>query len=187
MVYVLGLIGGVGGTITMAAYGYWAIAKGWRGTGWLSVMRLDNAVGYVMTGVFVVAMLVIGAEILLGQDLASGDTGLLTLGTELGARYGEWARVLFLVGFLGFIFGSLVIWIDDPGAQSEDRALLHAAQVISIQETDAELHDLPVGSRLGPPRGRIGADHRQPAARCSGNVVRTRMRQFVVAVTHFHP
>src|SRR5690349_8719319 len=31
LVYVLGLVGGVGGTITMAAYGYWTIAKGWRG------------------------------------------------------------------------------------------------------------------------------------------------------------
>jgi Mn2+/Fe2+ NRAMP family transporter len=111
IVYVLGLIGGVGGTITMAAYGYWMIAKGWRGTGWLSVMRLDNAVGYVMTGIFVVAMLIIGAEILLGQDLAAGDTGLLTLGTELGARYGDWARVLFLVGFLAVTTTSLLgVW-----------------------------------------------------------------------------
>ncbi|MBW0119382.1 Nramp family divalent metal transporter [Pseudonocardia abyssalis] len=111
VVYVLGLIGGVGGTITMAAYGYWMIAKGWRGTGWLSVMRLDNAVGYVMTGIFVVAMLIIGAEILLGQDLASGDTGLLTLGSELGSRYGDWARVLFLVGFLAVTTTSLLgVW-----------------------------------------------------------------------------
>ena len=29
--YTLGLIGGVGGTITMAAYGYWLAAKGWSG------------------------------------------------------------------------------------------------------------------------------------------------------------
>ena len=29
-VYTLGLVGGVGGTITMAAYGYWVNAKGWR-------------------------------------------------------------------------------------------------------------------------------------------------------------
>ncbi|MGH3623252.1 MAG: Nramp family divalent metal transporter, partial [Sciscionella sp.] len=40
-VYVLGLIGGVGGTITMASYGYWTMAKGWRGPGWLSMMRMD--------------------------------------------------------------------------------------------------------------------------------------------------
>jgi Mn2+/Fe2+ NRAMP family transporter len=110
-VYVLGLVGGVGGTITMAAYGYWMIAKGWKGTGWLSMMRLDNAVGYVMTGVFVVAMLIVGAEILLGQDLTTSDTGLLTLGNELGARYGDWARILFLVGFLAVTSTSLLgVW-----------------------------------------------------------------------------
>ncbi len=29
-IYVLGLIGGVAATITLAAYGYWMMAKGWR-------------------------------------------------------------------------------------------------------------------------------------------------------------
>ena len=111
VINVLGLIGGVGGTITMAAYGYWMMAKGWKGTGWLSMMRLDNAVGYVMTGIFVVAMLVVGSEILLGQDITSGDSGLLTLGTELGERYGEWARLLFLIGFLAVTSSSLLgVW-----------------------------------------------------------------------------
>jgi Mn2+/Fe2+ NRAMP family transporter len=108
LIYVLGLIGGVGGTITMAAYGYWMIAKGWKGTGWLATMRLDNAIGYIMTAIFVIAMLIVGAEILLGQDLTESDTGLLTLGTELGARYGEWARILFLVGFLAVTSTSLL-------------------------------------------------------------------------------
>lgn len=111
VINVLGLIGGVGGTITMAAYGYWMMAKGWKGTGWMSMMRLDNAVGYVMTGIFVIAMLVVGSEILLGQDLTSSDSGLLTLGTELGERYGEWARLLFLVGFLAVTSSSLLgVW-----------------------------------------------------------------------------
>ena len=110
-VYVLGLIGGVGGTITMAAYGYWMFAKGWKGTGWLSMMRLDNAVGYVMTGVFVVAMLIVGSTLLLGQDLTESDRGLLTLGEVLGADYGQWARILFLVGFLAVTTSSLLgVW-----------------------------------------------------------------------------
>jgi Mn2+/Fe2+ NRAMP family transporter len=111
VVNVLGLIGGVGGTITMAAYGYWMIAKGWKGTRWLSMMRLDNTVGYVMTGIFVISMLVVGAEMLRGQDLTQGDSGLLTLGTALGESYGEWARILFLVGFLAVTCSSLLgVW-----------------------------------------------------------------------------
>lgn len=110
-VYVLGLIGGVGGTITMAAYGYWMFAKGWKGTGWLSMMRLDNAVGYLMTGVFVVAMMIVGSTMLFGQDLTDDDSGLLVLGTELGEQYGDWARILFLVGFLAVTSTSLLgVW-----------------------------------------------------------------------------
>jgi Mn2+/Fe2+ NRAMP family transporter len=108
VIYVLGLIGGVGGTISLAAYGYWTIAKGWQGTRWLSMMRLDNAVGYVMTAIFVIAMLIVGAEILLGQDLTTGDQGLLTLGGELGQRYGDWARIVFLIGFLAVTTTSLL-------------------------------------------------------------------------------
>lgn len=110
-VYVLGLIGGVGGTITMAAYGYWMFAKGWKGAGWLSMMRLDNAVGYLMTGVFVIAMLIVGSTILFGQNLTKSDSGLLILGAELGERYGDWARVLFLIGFLAVTATSLLgVW-----------------------------------------------------------------------------
>ncbi|MGH3434051.1 MAG: Nramp family divalent metal transporter [Thermocrispum sp.] len=110
-VYVLGLIGGVGGTITMAAYGYWMFAKGWKGTGWLSMMRLDNAVGYLMTGVFVVAMLIVGSTMLFGQNLTDDDTGLLVLGNELGAEHGDWARILFLAGFLAVTSTSLLgVW-----------------------------------------------------------------------------
>jgi Mn2+/Fe2+ NRAMP family transporter len=110
-VYVLGLIGGVGGTITMAAYGYWAFAKGWKGTRWLPMMRLDNAVGYIMTGIFVIAMLIVGSTILFGQKLTESDTGLLVLGDALGERYGQWARLLFLVGFLAVTTSALFgVW-----------------------------------------------------------------------------
>lgn len=111
LVYVLGLIGGVGGTITMAAYGYWTIAKGWRGPSWLPVMRTDNAVGYVTTGIFVIAMLIVGSELLQGHEVVTGDKGLLTLGDTLAADYGEWARIPFLIGFFAVSFTSVIgVW-----------------------------------------------------------------------------
>lgn len=109
--YVVGLMGGVGGTITMAAYGYWTFAKGWRGPKWLPFMRTDNMVGYLTTGIFVVAMLVVGAEILLGQNLTEDDEGLLRLGGALAQDYGQWARVPFLVGFFAVAFSSVIgVW-----------------------------------------------------------------------------
>lgn len=111
--YTLGLIGGVGGTITMAAYGYWLRAKGWRGAGWIRVMRIDNRIAYGMTGLFVVAMLIVGAELLHagGVALAGGDRGLLDLGQVLEARFGPGVATTFLIGFWAASFSSLIgVW-----------------------------------------------------------------------------
>lgn len=113
LLYTLGLIGGVGGTITMAAYGYWVNAKGWTDVGWLKVMRLDNRVAYLTTGVFVVAMLLVGAELLHAANIAldSGGNGLVDLGDVLEERYGTYTAKLFLVGFFATSVTSLIgVW-----------------------------------------------------------------------------
>ncbi|CAL9545052.1 Nramp family divalent metal transporter [Streptomyces sp. enrichment culture] len=113
IVYTLGLVGGVGGTITMAAYGYWINAKGWTDSGWMKIMRLDNRVAYLTTGVFVIAMLIVGAELLHSSHiaLASGDKGLLDLDGILADRFGPFTAKLFLIGFFAASFSSLVgVW-----------------------------------------------------------------------------
>ncbi|NGO73460.1 divalent metal cation transporter [Streptomyces sp. SB3404] len=113
VLYTLGLIGGVGGTITMAAYGYWINSKGWTDIGWVRMMRLDNRVAYLTTGIFVVAMLIIGAELLHSADLAlaEGGKGLLDLDDVLADRFGTVTSKLFLVGFFAASFSSLVgVW-----------------------------------------------------------------------------
>ncbi|BBC33306.1 Iron transporter [Streptomyces graminofaciens] len=109
----LGLIGGVGGTITLAAYGYWVNAKGWTNTGWMKVMRLDNRVAYVTTGIFVIAMLFVGAELLHSSKvaLAGGDKGLIQLTDILEAEYGSATAKFFLIGFFATSFTSLIgVW-----------------------------------------------------------------------------
>lgn len=111
--YTLGLIGGVGGTITMAAYGYWLNAKGWKGPEWMGTMRLDNRVAYAVTGLFVVAMLVVGAELLHagGVALQKGDRGLLDLDQVLRDRFGPAVSTMFLIGFWATSFTSLIgVW-----------------------------------------------------------------------------
>ena len=112
-IYTLGLIGGVGGTITMAAYGYWVNAKGWRSPAWMGIMRLDNRVAYGVTGVFVVAMLIIGAELLYTAQIAlsSGDRGLLDLREVLAERFGPTVATIFLVGFFATAMSSILgVW-----------------------------------------------------------------------------
>ncbi len=113
LVNTLALAGGVGGTITLAAYGYWLREKGWSSPRYMRVMRIDNAVAYVVTGIFVLATLVVGAELLYSTSVAieTGDAGLLDLGVVLQDRYGQWAGKLFLLGFWAAAMSSLVgVW-----------------------------------------------------------------------------
>lgn len=113
LVNTLALAGGVGGTITLAAYGYWLREKGWSTPSFMRVMRIDNTVAYVVTGIFVLATLIVGAELLHSSEVAieSSDAGLLDLAGVLQDRYGQWAGKVFLVGFWAAAMSSLVgVW-----------------------------------------------------------------------------
>lgn len=113
LVYLLGILGGVGGTITLAAYGYWLRERGWSTPRFMRVMRLDNGVAYAVTGIFVVAMLIMGAELLFSAGIAvgAGDQGLVQLSDVLDDRYGEVFGTVFLIGFFSASFSSLIgVW-----------------------------------------------------------------------------
>ena len=113
LVNTLALAGGVGGTITLAAYGYWLREKGWSTPSYMRVMRIDNSVAYLVTGIFVLATLIVGAELLYSTSVAieQGDAGLVDLAVVLQDRYGQWAGKVFLVGFWAAAMSSLVgVW-----------------------------------------------------------------------------
>ncbi len=111
--YTLALAGGVGGTITLAAYGYWLREKGWYTPKWMRVMRIDNTMAYVLTGVFVIAMLIVGVEVIqaAGVAVSAGDRGLIDLADVLRDRYGTFVGNAFLVGFWAAAFSSIIgVW-----------------------------------------------------------------------------
>lgn len=113
MVNVLSLGGGVGGTITLAAYGYWLREKGWSTPRFMRVMRIDNTVAYVVTGIFVAATLIVGAELLYSAKIAvsTGDKGMLDLSNVLADRYGNVFGKVFLVGFFAAAMSSMLgVW-----------------------------------------------------------------------------
>lgn len=113
VVYTLALAGGLGGTITLAAYGYWLREKGWYTPKWMKVMRIDNSMAYVLTGIFVIAMLIVGAEVVraAGVSLSAGDAGLLDLTTVLNEKYGDVVGTGFLIGFWAASFSSIIgVW-----------------------------------------------------------------------------
>jgi len=75
-------------------------------------MRLDNSVAHVMTGVLVVAMMIVGAELLFAANASlEGDGGLLVVSNALEREYGRTLSWLFLAGFWATSFTSLIgVW-----------------------------------------------------------------------------
>jgi Mn2+/Fe2+ NRAMP family transporter len=98
--YVLAVLGGVGGTFTLVSYTYWVRERGWRRPSWIPMMRADLGVGYLVTAIFMVAMLVIGAELLfVSGESISEEEGLVALSDPIAERFGAVASWLFLIGF----------------------------------------------------------------------------------------
>jgi Mn2+/Fe2+ NRAMP family transporter len=120
----LSLMGGVGGSVTLLAYGYWIREKGWGGKGALSGVRLDLTVGYALTGLFGVAMLLLAAAVLGGgEGMPPGSEGLVACGdavreattARFSAAAGASVATIFLVGVWGAVFTStLGVWNGVP-------------------------------------------------------------------------
>ncbi|TQF12339.1 divalent metal cation transporter [Myxococcus llanfairpwllgwyngyllgogerychwyrndrobwllllantysiliogogogochensis] len=111
-VWVLGLLGGVGGTVTMLSYGYWIREKGREGPLGLKTCQADLTVGYALTGMFGAAMVIIGSTLRLegtGLKVAS------LLASRLEAVIGPAGYWVFLAGFWGAVFSSLLgVWEGIP-------------------------------------------------------------------------
>jgi len=114
--WTIALMGGVGGTLTIVCYGYWMRESGRESVGQLRTIRWDITLGYAVTALFGVAMLIVAAP--LGAE-GSGSGLILNLAdsigdeasTRFGDRTGAAARLVFLVGVVGAFFSSLLgVW-----------------------------------------------------------------------------
>jgi Mn2+/Fe2+ NRAMP family transporter len=112
--WVLGILGGVGGTVTLLSYGYWVREEGRTGESGLRSCRLDLTVGYAMTAIFGVCMVIIGSNV----KIERGARLALDLAEQISlvmGPAGEIAKWLFLVGFWGAVFSSLLgVWQSVP-------------------------------------------------------------------------
>ena len=114
--YVLSLIGGIGGSVTMLSYNYWMREEGMRGSGYLSYVRGDVAVAYVFTALFGISIMLIANTAFFVPGVALKDAEAVPrmaafLGTILGP-FGIWAYGL---GFWAAVFASLLgVWQSVP-------------------------------------------------------------------------
>jgi len=108
LTWTLALLGGVGGTLTLLCYGYWIREEGRTGADQVGLCRLDLAVGFSVTALFGVGMVLIGSRV---PAEGSGSGLMVDLAAELERELGAPARWAFLVGAWAAVFTSLVgVW-----------------------------------------------------------------------------
>ena len=108
IVWTIALLGGVGGTLTVLCYGYWIRESGREGIESLGESKLDLGVGYAVTALFGIAMVIIGNAI---EVDAKGSRLVVNLAARLEGELGATASTLFLVGAWAAIFSSLLgVW-----------------------------------------------------------------------------
>lgn len=114
--YVLSLIGGVGGSITMLSYNYWMREEGMRGGGFLSYVRGDVAIAYVFTAIFGGSIMLIANDAFFTAGVTLRDADAVPrMAAALGSVLGTFGRVAFSVGFWAAVFASLLgVWQSVP-------------------------------------------------------------------------
>ena len=114
--YVLSLIGGVGGSITMLSYNYWMREEGMRGSGFLSYVRGDVAIAYLFTAIFGSSIMLIANDAFFTAGVTLRDAEAVPrMAAALGAVLGEFGRLAFSIGFWAAVFASLLgVWQSVP-------------------------------------------------------------------------
>jgi hypothetical protein len=114
--YVLSLIGGVGGTVTLLAYGYWMREAGWAGRARIATARVDLTMSFVLVFVFCLSMIFLATQIdWTGHVLDEGPRLCLLLADRIGHEIGPIGRAVFLLGFWGTAFSSVLgVWHGVP-------------------------------------------------------------------------
>jgi Mn2+/Fe2+ NRAMP family transporter len=144
--WAVALIGGVGGTFTVLCYGYWIREEGRESLDDLRLCRIDLGVGYLMTALFGVAMVIIGSTI----EIEGGGASLLVdLAARLAERIGTIGSLIFLIGAVGAVFSSLLgVWQAVPYLFADVWSLVrHDSEAGQVDSRAA------VDTKSGPYRG----------------------------------
>jgi Mn2+/Fe2+ NRAMP family transporter len=107
--YTLSLIGGVGGTVTLLSYAYWMREAGWTGASRVTSARSDLTLSFALVFIFCFSMIFLSTQINWeGQILDEGPRLCLLLADRIGREIGPIGRGVFLLGFWGAAFSSVL-------------------------------------------------------------------------------
>jgi len=126
LAWTVALMGGVGGTVTVLCYGYWILEEGRDNPQALGTCRADLAIGYAMTALFGIGMVILGSTVSLEKE--SPAQLIVTLADQLEQSlgdFGPFGRWAFLVGAWGAVASSMMgVWQCVPCLFADSWSLL---------------------------------------------------------------
>lgn len=114
--YVLSIIGGIGGSITMLSYNYWMREEKISGAEYLGYVRGDVAVAYLFTAMFGMSIMVIANQAFYLAGVTITDAQAVPKMAEvLGTLLGPFGVYAYALGFWAAVFASLLgVWQSVP-------------------------------------------------------------------------
>jgi Mn2+/Fe2+ NRAMP family transporter len=114
--YVLSIIGGIGGSITMLSYNYWMREEKISGAENLGYVRGDVAVAYLFTAVFGISIMVIANQAFYAAGVTITDAQAVPkMAQVLGTLLGPFGVYAYSLGFWAAVFASLLgVWQSVP-------------------------------------------------------------------------
>jgi Mn2+/Fe2+ NRAMP family transporter len=114
--YVLSIIGGIGGSVTMLSYNYWMREENISGPEQVPYVRGDIAIAYLFTALFGMAIMMTANQAFHIPGIAITNAQAVPRMAEmLGSILGMFGRVAYSVGFWAAVFASLLgVWQSVP-------------------------------------------------------------------------
>lgn len=110
---ILGVVGGVGGSVTLLCYGYWIKEKNWNSADYIRTMRIDLLCAYSLTALFGICVVILAAHS--KPEVVKGSAILIALADQLQQLLGDPYPLIFLIGFWGAVFSSMLgVWQGVP-------------------------------------------------------------------------
>jgi Mn2+/Fe2+ NRAMP family transporter len=114
--YVLSIIGGIGGSITILSYNYWMREENLSGGASLGYVRGDVGIAYTFTALFGMAIMLIANQAFFTAGVTITDAQAVPRMAEmLGQILGNFGVWTFSLGFWAAVFASLLgVWQSVP-------------------------------------------------------------------------
>lgn len=145
--FVLSILGGIGGSITLLSYNYWLREEKMVGPAWLGYVRADITIAYVFTAVFGMSVMSIANLAFHVPGIQITDSqAVIRMSEMLGSIIGPFGFYTFSIGFWATVFASLMgVWQSVPYLFADFYAVLRKyppsirAELVEVTSTPYRL------------------------------------------------